>query len=404
MASKQIVVAFWGFEGSGKNYTASLLEKEGFAAVSFAENLKRCVAVIFGWEYEMLEGITNESRIWREQVDEFWSKELNMPKLTPRQVLQKIGTDAMRNHFHEGIWVASLKRKLALMPNTNIVITDCRFPSEADEIRKWGGHVIAVERRSAIPSWYDMFIELKCTPEEFYKSHKVHPAETSMIGYPHFSGKVRNDGDCNDLFVELFRCLRNVSPKQFIKKIAFDFDDVLLPFLPSFVKFYNRTRRSDLTTDEFQDMRIAPTLGISEEEARELFDEFVISDEHEEMHNLKPTKACKETIGKLKKQYDLVVVTARESRFEKITKQYLDKHFPSVFEDAIFCGFYRDGVSKLEICLQLNCHALVDDSPHHLDLLEKTDIIPITFGNYPWNVQRKGIRTPTWASLETILL
>jgi hypothetical protein len=35
----------------------------------------------------MLEGLTLESRIKREEVDEWWSKRLNIKNLTPRWVL-----------------------------------------------------------------------------------------------------------------------------------------------------------------------------------------------------------------------------------------------------------------------------------------------------------------------------
>ena len=108
-SSRGVVIALCGFEGSGKNAVAEILQQQGYKAVSFAHTLKQAVAIIFGWEFELLEGITEESRAWREQVDEFWSTELNMPGLTPRRVLQLIGTDVMRQHFSDRIWVLSLK-------------------------------------------------------------------------------------------------------------------------------------------------------------------------------------------------------------------------------------------------------------------------------------------------------
>ena len=42
---------------------------------------------MFGWDREMLEGDTEESRDWREKVDPYWSTETGNP-ITPRLILQ----------------------------------------------------------------------------------------------------------------------------------------------------------------------------------------------------------------------------------------------------------------------------------------------------------------------------
>ena len=43
--------------------------------------------------------------------DEFRSMELKH-EVTPRLVLQKFGTECMRDGFHDGIWVSLVKKKL----------------------------------------------------------------------------------------------------------------------------------------------------------------------------------------------------------------------------------------------------------------------------------------------------
>ena len=93
------IISVSGFIGSGKDTIADYLVTEfGFKRLSFAGTLKDAVAAIFGWDRDLIDGTTKESRIWRDQVDQWWSDRLGIPNLTPRYILQHIGTDVFRNH------------------------------------------------------------------------------------------------------------------------------------------------------------------------------------------------------------------------------------------------------------------------------------------------------------------
>jgi hypothetical protein len=152
------LIAICGFQGSGKDTVATILGEHGFIKMSFAGLLKDVVSILFQWDRDLLEGITTESRKWRETVDEWWATRLHIPDLTPRYVLQHIGTDVFRNHFHPDIWVAALERKLINhlnLKNLNkVVITDCRFSNEFEMIRKLNGSFVHVQRGN-LPSWFD---------------------------------------------------------------------------------------------------------------------------------------------------------------------------------------------------------------------------------------------------------
>jgi len=141
------IIALTGYSGSGKDTAAShLIEHYGFQKMSFAATLKDAIAAVFGWPRDMLEGLTNESREWRDKKDVWWSERLNM-YVTPRKILQLWGTEVCRQHFHEDIWIMSLERQLSQLPETaKIVITDCRFENEAAMIRSIGGKVIHIRR------------------------------------------------------------------------------------------------------------------------------------------------------------------------------------------------------------------------------------------------------------------
>ena len=89
-----MIIAICGLIGSGKDTTADyLVNIHQFRRDSFARTLKDAVAVVFGWDRELLEGRTKESRAWREQVDAWWATRLGIPDLTPRWVLQNWGTE-----------------------------------------------------------------------------------------------------------------------------------------------------------------------------------------------------------------------------------------------------------------------------------------------------------------------
>jgi len=143
-----MLIALVGRAGSGKTTVARLLTSaHGFREESFSAPLKDAVASAFGWERRMLDGDTPESRAWREQVDRWWATRLNMPALTPRFVLQYVGTDLLRAGFHEDIWVASLQRRLhRYSTEERVVVSDIRFPNEAEAVRLAGGLVVRVVR------------------------------------------------------------------------------------------------------------------------------------------------------------------------------------------------------------------------------------------------------------------
>lgn len=197
------IVGVVGFIGSGKGTVGDILINEfNYKHESWANSLKDATAAIFDWDREMLEGVTNESREWREQEDEWWSDRLNK-KITPRWALQYIGTEVFRNNFHNEIWVASLENRVR-NSNKDIVITDCRFFNEVDAVHNIGGTVIRV-RRGAEPHWWHLgesanlanAVIRKNAVKELEKL-KIHASEYSWIGAD-FDVIIENDGTLHDL-------------------------------------------------------------------------------------------------------------------------------------------------------------------------------------------------------------
>ena len=154
--NKQII-GLCGPIGSGKDTIADILlsEYDFSNRDSFAKSLKDVLSVAFGWDRDDLEGLTPASRLWRETTDEWWSNRLDQT-ITPRKMMQLWGTECIRMNFHNEFWLATVEKRInnifAQNPNAKIVISDVRFPIEAECIKKLGGSIIKIIRSNVISS------------------------------------------------------------------------------------------------------------------------------------------------------------------------------------------------------------------------------------------------------------
>lgn len=121
----------------GKSSIAKLLNQEfEFQHISFADSLKKAVGEIFGLNERQMYGDLKETD------DDYW-------KLTPRYIMQRVGTECFRKEFSQDIWIKSLERKrLSFLERgiKRIVVDDVRFVNEAEYIKSVGGILIRVDR------------------------------------------------------------------------------------------------------------------------------------------------------------------------------------------------------------------------------------------------------------------
>jgi hypothetical protein len=204
-----MIIGICGLIGSGKDTVADyLVNTHEFRRESFANTLKDAVSAVFGWDREMLEGRSKQSREWRERVDPWWADRLNMPTLTPRWVLQYWGTEVCRRGFNDNIWIASLENKLRTSQDS-VVISDCRFPNEIASIKNAGGKIICVVRGPA-PDWYQDALVVNQGPDhnigwvsarDRMKRLNIHVSETAWIGTV-FDAVVDNNGLISQLYMQ----------------------------------------------------------------------------------------------------------------------------------------------------------------------------------------------------------
>lgn len=218
-----MIIGICGFAGSGKGTVGDYLERTyQFKQVSFAGVLKDITAIMFSWPRDMVEGATAESREWREMEDPFWSKKFG-EKITPRIILQRMGTEVIRNNLHQDFWLDALERKLD--PTEDYAITDVRFINEANMVKRVGGTLVRI-RRGPEPEWYGdaikqlRSIDAKTKTIDFdnmdamdKKWPDVHPSEWQWLNSP-IDCILENDGTLTDLLYKVDEMMKAIVDKR----------------------------------------------------------------------------------------------------------------------------------------------------------------------------------------------
>lgn len=131
---KTSMIGLIGRKGSGKDTVADyLVSRHGYKKHAFAAPLKRVCRELFLLDEEQMHQVDQ-----KEKVDARWN-------MSPRQMMQMVGTDMVRKHLGIDFWLHHMTTTIAKEDEpTKIVISDVRFANEADWIRRHGGRLIRV--------------------------------------------------------------------------------------------------------------------------------------------------------------------------------------------------------------------------------------------------------------------
>jgi hypothetical protein len=206
--------------GSGYRITCSWEIKK------FAEKLKQVASLLTGIPRHKFEDQefkkTNLSQEWYREVIGELDIELSYWPMTVREFLQKLGTEAIRDGLHDNAWVNALfadykaqYKTTSLLNRSDIwneksdreveveaiypnwIITDTRFPNEAQAIRDRGGIVIRVNR----DKWETYENERVKVVAQIHPIDR-HPSETSLDNWS-FNHIIDNNGTINDLEIKV---------------------------------------------------------------------------------------------------------------------------------------------------------------------------------------------------------
>lgn len=175
----QKIIALSGKQGSGKNEVGSIIqyltselnEKEtpyntnvshfysklsNWKEHSFAYKVREALSAITGIPIQDLLRNDIKQKTLEELTGISW-KDDNDKEMTVRRSLQKLGTDAVRFHFHEDTWVKSVQAEILKDPDNNHFITDLRFENEMLAMDDLNTIHIRINRYLTSEQWHNKF-------------------------------------------------------------------------------------------------------------------------------------------------------------------------------------------------------------------------------------------------------
>lgn len=164
-----MIIGLMGKARSGKTSVAEVLEKKyGFKHFAFADSLKEKVMIEFGLSQEEVYG-------------KFKEVEIPLYNLTPREILQKVGT--FYRSIYENYWVDMIYNSIVKMEiKDSCCVSDVRYPNEIDTIKELNGYIIKIERENR---------------EKITNSK--HSSETALDEYKDYDYIIQNNSSLDDL-------------------------------------------------------------------------------------------------------------------------------------------------------------------------------------------------------------
>lgn len=171
------------------------------------------------------------------------------------------------------------------------------------------------------------------------------------------------------------------------KTIVIDIDDVLADHASAFAEYSNKKYGLDITPEDYQEeWRHVWKTDLDETIKR--------AHEYHESDHLAycvTIEGANDALNKLKEKFKLVALTSRRSSISQLTKEWIEKHYPNIFDDIIFAGFYdsisKDSFTKTkgELAKNIGADFIIDDQLKHVFSSAELGMQAILFGNYGWN-------------------
>ncbi len=190
-----MIIGINGYAGSGKDTVGTILQQidrdSHWEIKKWAGKLKQVAELLTGIPVEKFE----DQEFKKTNLGKQWNDRINNP-MSVRDFLQKLGTEGLRDGLHTNTWVNALMADYKCVPADrapngwdcdNWIITDTRFPNEAQAIKDAGGIIIRVTRPGIGPI-------------------NDHPSETGLNQWK-FDYEIQNDSSLNELInsVRIFK-------------------------------------------------------------------------------------------------------------------------------------------------------------------------------------------------------
>ena len=189
------LIGITGRAGVGKDEVGRIIQElePGWEIKKFAGKLKQICGILCG-----VDPIKFEDQEFKKQMSPFG--------MTYRELLQKVGTEGMRDTIDSDVWVKALFAEfIEDQPNPILppeepkwIVTDVRFPNEADAIKERGGYLIKVIRKEWV-SWKDEQSGYTYHTVKYDPFEKEHPSESAMDNYEGIDVYLDNNGTLEEL-------------------------------------------------------------------------------------------------------------------------------------------------------------------------------------------------------------
>jgi hypothetical protein len=176
-----MIIGLSGYAQSGKDSTAELLcLNYGYTRLAFADPMRQALMII----NPKLDSITRVSDL----VEDYgWDVAKKNPEV--RRLLQVLGTDFGRKMLGDDVWINIALS--GIKSEDKIVISDVRYPNEAQAIKNLGGTVWRINRHN-------------------HSAVNGHTSEHAMDNYM-FNHVIYNDGTLDDLSDEVFMLAKELN-------------------------------------------------------------------------------------------------------------------------------------------------------------------------------------------------
>lgn len=171
-----MIIAIGGGRGAGKDSAAeALIKRKGFLRIALADKLKDLCSEVTDISRTDMDDPDKKDAPFKEpfiilsshlqylidliEYDGFKVSETaykaifkefnNKPILSIRDLLQTVGTDILRTHVSDTIWLEYFNR-IVCDKKCNIVVTDARFANERAYLKSLGAVLVLVKRKGLV--------------------------------------------------------------------------------------------------------------------------------------------------------------------------------------------------------------------------------------------------------------
>lgn len=212
-----MLIGISGKLGSGKDTVGQMIQAEarGYWEIKkYAKKLKQITCILTGCSMQEL-----ESQEFKDSLlsPEWKGGHCTFSHSTYRDMLQKLGTEVMRDSLHSNVWVNALMADYQFAPNKSMdecfkeqfltgrseihykfpkwIITDMRFPNELEAVKERGGITIRVNRDNGTRA---------------ISMINSHTSETALDD-ANFDYVIENDGNLSELKASVVEFLRKTN-------------------------------------------------------------------------------------------------------------------------------------------------------------------------------------------------